>query len=179
MLQLVKPSLEFKQSYIDAVIEFQGEKNSRVSGYQEISIDDLQTDFEGYIQNLLNQSDVKNLPNGSVPTSVFWIVKGRKFIGRLQIRHTLDDYFFNYGGHIGYNIRVSERRKGYGTKALKLGLIEARKLGIKKILVTCDNDNIPSQKIIESNGGVLENMVELSPTLPLKRRYWFKEDKIS
>lgn len=173
MIKLVVPSVEYKDSYINAVIEFQKEKDSKISGYQELSIKDLEVDFEGHIKKLLNLSQNYDIPKGFVPTTVFWIVKGRKFIGRVQIRHVLDEYFFKYGGHIGYNVRPSERRKGYGTKALELGLIEAKKLGIQKVLVTCDNNNLPSKKIIEANGGVFENAVEISPTLPLKLRYWF------
>ena len=92
-------------------------------------------------------------------------------IGGISIRHNIDnDYLFNYGGHIGYGIRPSERNKGYGSMILILGLNETKKIGINKVLITCLNDNIFSKKIIEKNGGILENIVQYDSGLMC--RYW-------
>ena len=90
-----------------------------------------------------------------------------EFIGRVSIQHTLTDHL-KEGGHIGYYIRPSKRKLGYGKKILELSLVEARELGLRKVLVTCDNDNICSQKIIEANGGILENVVDAANDRPRK-----------
>lgn len=113
----------------------------------------------------------KKLPADWVPASSFFLMRDGKFIGRVSIRHKLNDHLRLYGGHIGYYIRADERRKGYGSRILKLALEEARKLDLERVLVTCDEGNIASQKIIEKNGGILEN-IEPTENGPPKRRYW-------
>ncbi|MDP3733439.1 MAG: GNAT family N-acetyltransferase [Candidatus Daviesbacteria bacterium] len=113
-----------------------------------------------------------NLPEGFVPSSEFWFIDNNEFIGRVSIRHKLNDHLLKIGGHIGYYIRASKRKMGYGKKILKLSLLKARKLGLTKVLVTCDEGNIGSQKIIEASQGVLEDIVEVGEGKPKKRRYW-------
>ena len=88
----------------------------------------------------------------------------------IDIRHRLNDYLLNLGGHIGYSIRKSERQKGYATEMLGLALKECIKLGIKKVLITCDKDNIASVKSIVNNGGKMEN--EISEGDRITQRYW-------
>jgi predicted acetyltransferase len=93
---------------------------------------------------------------GFVPYHTFWLVQDEtRILGELRLRHRLTEMLAIEGGHIGYNIRPSERRKGYGTLQLRLGLEKARGLRLTRVLVTCDDDNLPSAKIIETNGGVL------------------------
>ena len=87
------------------------------------------------------------------------------------MRHDLTEYLLNYGGHIGYSIRPSARLKGYGTEGLKLGLKEAKNLGISKVLITCNIKNMGSSKVIENCGGVLENIVTC-PKGNVIKRYW-------
>ena len=118
----------------------------------------------------------KRLPRGWVPASVFFLLHNGRFIGRVSIRHRLNDFLRRIGGHIGYYIRSDERRKGYGSLILKLTLDKARRLGLKRVLVTCDEGNLGSQKIIEKNGGRLEN-VEPTENGPPKRRYWIELKK--
>ena len=91
-------------------------------------------------------------------------------MGAVNIRHSLNDYLLQYGGHIGDGIRPSERRKGYATGMIGLALEECRRLGIRKVLMVCDKDNIGSARSILKNGGVLENEVEEEGKL--KQRYW-------
>ena len=88
----------------------------------------------------------------------------------IDIRHRLNDYLLNFGGHIGYSVRKSDRQKGYATEMLALALKECKKMGMKRILLTCDKDNIASAKTILSNGGILENEVEEGDTIT--QRYW-------
>jgi len=111
-----------------------------------------------------------DLPEGFVPASTFWLVDNNKFIGHVNIRHKLNEKLSKVGGHIGYAIRPSERRKGYGSQILALVLSKVSELGIKHALVTCDNDNLASAKIIEKNGGVFQDK-ELVDKVTIKR-YW-------
>ena len=94
-----------------------------------------------------------------------------RFLGAVNIRHYLNDELLQSGGHIGDGIRPSERRKGYGTKMVGLALLECKKLGIKKVLMTCDKDNIASAGTIIKNGGVLENEF-LNEDGEIEQRYW-------
>src|SRR3989344_8456793 len=83
-----------------------------------------------------------------------------QYIGRLSIRHKLNDHLLKIGGHIGYDIRPSKRSRGYGTAILRLGLPKAKELRIERALLTCNENNIASLKIIEKAGGVLESKVQ-------------------
>ena len=91
-------------------------------------------------------------------------------VGAINIRHDLNDWLLQYGGHIGDGIRPSERRKGYASQMIQLGLIECKKLGIDKVLMICDKDNIGSAKSIMNNGGILEN--EIIHDQKIIQRYW-------
>ncbi|MBR5982007.1 MAG: GNAT family N-acetyltransferase, partial [Firmicutes bacterium] len=100
-----------------------------------------------------------------------------KFIGRVNIRHRLVPHLEQFGGHIGYMIRPTEQGKGYGRMQLAMALDWVREnLDLDRVLVTCDDDNIRSARVIEANGGVLENKVEnfeFGKTV-LTRRYWIE-----
>jgi predicted acetyltransferase len=84
----------------------------------------------------------------------------------------LNEDLLNIGGNITYEIRPSERRKGYGKKMLELALIEAKERGLDKVLITCDEDNIASKKIIEANGGVQDTPFFKEGMRATKLRYW-------
>ena len=105
---------------------------------------------------------------------MYWLIDKGEVVGRVHIRHTLNNFLFNYGGHIGYYIKPSKRKMGYGKKILELALVKAKKMGISRVLLTCDDNNIGSQKVIESCGGILENIVQENKDKLLKRRYWIK-----
>lgn len=105
-------------------------------------------------------------PAGWVPATELWWVDGDQFLGRIGIRHRLSPVLYEVGGHIGYDVRPSARRRGHATEMLRQALPIARGLGIDRALVTCDVDNIGSKTVIERNGGVLEDEREG------KLRYW-------
>lgn len=108
---------------------------------------------------------------GFVPSTTYFLVDSvKKIYGALQLRHTLNDNLLKLGGHIGYGILPSERNKGYGTLILKLGLKEAKKINLDKVLVTCNKNNIFSADIIKSCGGILEN--EINNDNIITQRYW-------
>lgn len=118
------------------------------------------TDYEEKIKELDNASK-GILDNPSfVPYTCYVFIIEDKIVGVGSIRHYLNDYLKNYGGHIGYSIRPSERKKGFGKMALNLLLKEIAKKDIKEVIVTCNSNNIGSQKVIEGNNGILVSELE-------------------
>lgn len=114
-----------------------------------------------------------NLPSGHVPSVMLYAFVDSKIVGRSSIRHELNDYLLKYGGHIGYAVASSYRKKGYATEILAQSLKYCREsLGLEKVLVTCDDDNIASVKAIEKNHGVLENKIQVAHKSIETRRYW-------
>lgn len=105
-------------------------------------------------------------PEGLVHADTYWITDGDVVVGFLQLRHTLNAFLLEQGGHVGYSVRPSRRRRGHATRALALALERARSLGLGSVLVTCDEDNVASARTIESAGGELEDLRQG------KRRYW-------
>ena len=164
-MELVRPTVRYKESFLDALREYhQIDADDRLDIY-ELSVKNLHTGFSKYIQQLLEESEGKHLPKGYVPQTTYWLVDGDAFIGRVSIRHTLTEHLLREGGHIGYDIRPSKREMGYGTKILQLALPKAKALGIDKALITCNETNTGSKKIIEANDGVFENSVGTQSTL--------------
>ncbi|MCL1952470.1 MAG: GNAT family N-acetyltransferase [Oscillospiraceae bacterium] len=116
----------------------------------------------------------RHLPDHYVPgTKYFLLEEGSpKILGVIDIRHRLNDHLLNNpGGHIGYAVAPSERRRGYGTQQLRLALEKCREMGISPVLVTCHKDNVASAKVIQKNGGVLEDE-RVSAEGKAFQRYW-------
>lgn len=111
-------------------------------------------------------------PPGVLPYEDFWLVEQDTWLGLLTLRLHLDAQFEHTGGHIGYVIRPSKRRCGYGTMLLRLGLEKARERGLERALLTCNATNIGSRKIIEANGGQFENAVDVAGQVDKTLRYW-------
>jgi predicted acetyltransferase len=167
MLFLAEPSVIYRDSFIQSVQEFQAEGRQ-----QHYDLNSLTADFSSFVQGLHDAKDRSKLKAGRVPSSDFWLIDDNEFIGRLSIRHELNEFLLKMGGHIGYEIRPSKRKRGYGTEILRLGLEKAKELGLRRVLVTCDEDNIGSKKIIEHNGGKFENAIEFEGDPVRKLRYW-------
>lgn len=104
---------------------------------------------------------------GLVHCSYFWIVDDGALVGHLALRHALNEFLYELGGHIGYSVRPAARGRGIAKEALKLGLAEAAALDIAPVLVCCAQTNGASRAVIEACGGQLEDVREDS------RRYWF------
>ena len=136
--------------------------------------------FHRYIEVLQNQESGINLPAGFVPSTFLCAFVGTRIVGRVSIRHALNAALMRKGGHIGYVVLPEFRQRGYATRMLRIALGMGRtRLGLTRVLVTCDDDNIASIKTIEKNGGVLENVVTAAaittgePDLEKPfRRYW-------
>lgn len=164
---LTRPSAHYKHSYLQAMREFQGE--GRYVTYNLRRIDEH---FDDYVRQLYQQEERDRTTPERVPSTEFWLIDHETFIGRLNLRHRLNGYLLRVVGHIGYEIRPTWRRRGYGIEILRLGLLEARTIGLKRVLVTCDEDNIGSRRIIEHNGGIFENAAIVEGSPQRKLRYW-------
>lgn len=169
--RLVEPSVGFQASYLGALREFHAE-GRRLN----MRIDEIAADFEGFVADLKNRAIPGLHPPELVPETLLWLVDGEEYIGRASIRHELNEELVLVAGHIGYEIRPTKRRQGYGTRILGLALERARELGIREVLVTCDTDNVGSWKIIEANGGRLENEVQVPNSTVRKLRFWIAND---
>ena len=166
-MKLIKPSKEYEQSWKDAIAEFEAEG---IGGFWNLP--KKPQDLYSYIRRIEDHALGKNLPASLVPSTTYWLLDKGEFVGHVNIRHSYNEKLRDIGGLIGYAIRPSMRRKGYGTKILELALTEIKKFGLQKILITCDESNIGSQKVIEKNGGIYENSLP-SENGP-KRRYWIE-----
>lgn len=167
MLKLVK----MEQKYISQLNEMMKEwtnANEKIIPWSIRKCD--YHNIDEYIESL----EVKE-PNGKyVPDSTYFCLDTDRniFVGAVNIRHYLNEELIIGSGHIGDGIRPSERNKGLGTKMISLALIECDKLGIKKVLMCCNKDNVSSAKTIIKNGGVLEN--EILEDEVLVQRYWIE-----
>ena len=164
-IRLVKLSEAYKEHLIDMMDEWCKAEEKIVPS--AINKNDYH-DFDYYLQNL----DLKEEVNGKVPHSIFFCLDVDRdiFVGAVNVRHYLTEEMLVNAGHIGDGIRPSERRKGYATAMINLALKEAKKLGINRVLMVCDKNNIGSAKSILNNGGILENEVLIDGII--EQRYW-------
>ncbi|MGW5640696.1 GNAT family N-acetyltransferase, partial [Streptomyces sp. NPDC003832] len=173
MAELIPPTARLHSSWLAAREEWWPAAYEDVSGLRLAGDDDLGSaaGFAAWTERLRQQSDPSlPLPEGRVHATHWWIVEGETFLGAIDLRHRLTAFLLEAGGHIGYHVRPSARRRGLATWALGAVLREAPGLGIDRILVTCDDTNVASARTIERNGGVLED-VRHTAAGP-KRRYW-------
>jgi predicted acetyltransferase len=128
-----------------------------------------------YLDVLAGQERGDNLPSNHVPSTFLFAFVGPRIVGRVSIRHSLNAVLERIGGHIGYVVVPEFRRRGSATAILALALrIAHDTLGIRRVLVTCDDDNVGSIKTIERNGGVLETVIAGRDLDKPKRRYWIE-----
>ncbi len=168
-IELVRLTGEYKELLFEMLAEWKNDimRNHTDMSPWKIWANDYR-DFDNYRKNL----DTTDKSGGWVPdTTLFCLDKDRNiFVGAVNIRHCLNDSLLRTGGHIGDGIRPGERRKGYATAMLALALDECKKLGIARVLICCDKDNVGSAKSILRNGGILEN--EIVEDGHIIQRYW-------
>lgn len=165
-LTLVKLSKDYKKQLFDMMDEWTAFDPGEYTPWAIFKND--YHDFDNYLEKL----DIVKPTDGKVPDSTFFALDKERgiFVGAVNIRHKLNQALLLNGGHIGDGIRPSERRKGFGTEMIRLALEECRKLGIDKVLMVCDKENVASRKTILANGGVLENEIEVDGEI--EQRFW-------
>ena len=180
VIRLVDPAPRYQREFLDAADEFTAEGNGRYSGIVALAADasfpgitftrgglEDPAEFARYTAYLLAERRPETArPEGWVPYTVKWIVDRGVYVGRISLRHRLTDPLYSWGGHIGYGVRPSARRRGVATEALAQMLRVCAERHIDPVLVTCDIDNVASRRTIEHNGGVYED------TRQGKLRYW-------
>ncbi len=145
-VRLVEPTADLEVEFREMAAEWRSAGHDKFAGAFE--------DFAAYVATLEKQKDPQDLLPNRVPGSTLWLVTDEsRVVGTSRLRHWLVPHLEVEGGHIGYDVRPSERGRGYGTVLLAMTLEKARDLGLGEVLVTCDRDNIASVRVIEKNGG--------------------------
>lgn len=153
-LKLVLPNKKYLKSWQNFIRDAIANGESEESPHYEKHL--AATKMSDYFTRLRNDRLGKNLDKGMVPQTVYWAIVNDQVVGRISFRHRLNKVLREYGGHIGYAVRPAKQRKGYATEMLRQLLLKLDKTTYKKILITCDADNIPSRRTIERNGGRLK-----------------------
>jgi len=163
-MRLVTPSTEWQSAFLEMARECQSAGELRYA----LALDD----FDAYLRRVETSRRGDRLSEERVPAAEFWLEDDGMILGCVRLRLGLTPELENEGGHVGYDVRPSARRRGYGTALLRLALVEARALGIERVLVTCDEDNLGSIEVIERNGGVFTGGGVSKKTGKTVRRYW-------
>ena len=165
---LARPDL----SYADEIIKYKEEslaESPLINGSAGLN---RFSSIEDWLEELKKRNSEDTVPEGLVPSSTYLGVreKDNYIVGMIDIRHYLNEYLTQAGGHIGYGVRKTERNKGYAKQMLKLALEKCKDLKIKKVLITCDEDNIASEKVILSANAKLEDIRNVNSEN--KKRFW-------
>ena len=165
---LVKPDL----SYADEIIKYKEEslkESPLINGAAGLN---NFSSIEDWLEELKRRSSKATVPEGLVPSSIYLGIreKDNYIVGMIDIRHYLNDFLKQFGGNIGYSVRKSERNKGYAKQMLKLALEKCKDLKMKKVLITCDEDNIASEKVILSANAKFEDIRNVDGEN--KKRFW-------
>lgn len=151
---LERPALKHKQQVLDYIKEHQNAGETEIHGGSLLE----KMEYEDWLDMTEKNTDPATVSPDWVVTSTFFVIgkESGKLIGMAGIRHSLNDFLRNYGGHIGYGVRPSERHKGYATAILRQSLSYCRKIGLLHVMLACYSDNIGSYKTIEACGGIKE-----------------------
>ena len=154
---------EFRQEFLDA--------NSSMDGTGPLR---RMEDTEMYIERCMNGENPDFVPENRVPATQFLFIRtaDNRLVGMLQVRHHFNEHLKQYGGHIGYSIRPGERRKGYAKEMLKMALPFCKEINLDRVLITCIDGNIASEKTILANGGVYESTVYEPDEQVHLKRFW-------
>ena len=171
MAELIRPDTRLRVSFLSAMEEFRDEGRAgedSMIGWDLTRFGETwgtEEGFAAYVRETLEEAH-RPRAEGFVCQTSWWWAEGDEYVGRISLRHELNEGLRQWGGHIGYDVRRSRRREGHATRMLAAVLVEARAKGIDQALLTCDADNLASRKVIEANGGVLEDQDGH------KLRYW-------
>jgi predicted acetyltransferase len=165
-MRLVDPSAAWSSAFLDMARECESAGEHRYA----LAL----SDFQAYLQRIGEGRRGEGLPAGWIPGAEFWLEDRGDIVGCARLRFSLTPDLENEGGHIGYDIRPSKRRQGYGTALLALVLVEARGRDIRRVRITCDFDNEGSIKVIERNGGKLAGTGTSPKSGKAVRQYWIE-----
>ena len=171
-LILIRPSDEYADQIVQYRQEFldSGDSMDGCGSLRQLA------DPYAFIKKCKDYESLETLPADRVLATQFMLVRqsDNRLVGMIQVRHYFNDYLEKYAGHIGYSVRPSERRKGYAKEMLKTALPFCRKIGLTKVLISCIDGNVGSEKTILANGGVYESTVhEPNEDRDLKR-FWIE-----
>lgn len=169
-IQLIKPNRMYKKQILDYKNEFLTNHDSM----DGTSFLNEYANIDNWLKFLEINSEKSTVMDGLVLATEFLAVRVTDgyLVGMVHIRHTLNDFLYRIGGHIGYSVRRSQWNKGYGKQILKQALVYCQELNLEKVLVTCINTNVASSKVIQFNGGILENEVFDETANRYVQRYW-------
>lgn len=165
---LALPDVRLAATWADALRDF-GDEFPHGSGLDPDAPPALdEAGCAAFVADRLRYADpVAGPPPGMVACTYFWLLQDPwTVVGFLAVRHGLNDYLLEQGGHVGYSVRPSARGRGHASRALGLGLDHAAALGLDRVLLTCQSGNVASQRTIERAGGVYED------TRAGSRRFW-------
>jgi predicted acetyltransferase len=168
-MKLVDPSPEKREAFASMARDWRQNDNDRYA----LALDN----FDEYLARLERARDPEQVPAGWVPGVELWLEDAERIVACVRLRFWLVASLEQEGGHIGYDVRPSFRRRGFGMAALRLALPEARRRGLARVLLTVDADNLASVKIIEGNAGVLSGEALSARTGKSIRRYWIELPK--
>ena len=157
IMKMVFPSLKYKDKAIDYINEFY-EYGSEINGSGSLDRYLKEATYEEWLEKVLSYIDIANIEKGKVPDLTYFYVREEDdtIVGMVNIRLALNDFLRTEGGHIGYSVRPTERRKHYATQMLKEALTVLLTIGVNEALVSCDKDNIASSGVILNCGGTLK-----------------------
>lgn len=164
---LVPPSEAHRDTFLKGLREFLDEG---LPWYIGGDLAEVERDFGAFVAKKLAEATRRTAE--FVPSTQLWAIAEDELVGRISIRHELTESLRREGGHIGYDTVPSFRGRGVATEMLRLALPVARTLGLREVLVTCNDTNVASIRVIERNGGVLRETKVLDPRNPAKRYYW-------
>lgn len=177
MLRLVLPDSKYIDSYVEAL------KEKYRIGIRPLMSDE---EIEKIIADPFPHLDAQNRQGGyftpedgierpKVPYNLYWLVDGDEFIGGISLRYSLNDFLEKHAGHAGYGIRPSKKKQGYATKMLGLALSIFKQQGVFQVMLTADEDNVASWKVIEANGGEHTGTIDsIFDDGKKTRQYWIK-----
>ena len=166
-MRLVAPAVEHRDSFLRALREFQAEG---LSWWLGPGVELAERDFAAFVAG--KRAEAQPRADGAPAKTHLWAIAEGRFVGRIAIFHGLTEALRRSGGHIGYDTVPSCRGRGVATEMLRRALPVARGLGLREVLITCDDTNAASIRVVERNGGELRATRSLGAERPLKRYYW-------
>ncbi|MBR6345022.1 MAG: GNAT family N-acetyltransferase [Lachnospiraceae bacterium] len=157
-MRFVFPTIDYKDKAIEYINEFY-EYDSEINGSGSLDRFLKESTYERWLEKLVYAMDIANMQENKVPDLTYFYVRESddRIVGMINIRLALNDFLRKEGGHIGYAVRPTERRKGFGTEMLAEGIKVCERIGIHEVLVSCDKENIASSGVIKNCGGVLKD----------------------